>query len=91
MAALTKINTTGNKKPLKKGNTVEAPEATVEIFWRAYGTLKPRERQALAERILRDRNLLEDLGDHMLIEKAKRVKGNSVTLSEFRLGNQATS
>ena len=49
-------------------------EATVEVIWRAYETLKPGERQELAERILRDRKLLEDIIDHALIEKAKRVK-----------------
>lgn len=60
-----------------------ASEANIEIFWRAYETLKPIERQALAQRILRDRKLLEDLFDHMLIEKAKRVKGKPVTLNEY--------
>ena len=60
-----------------------AKQATVEVFWRAYETLKPKERQALAERILRDRKLLEDLGDHMLIEKAKHVKGKPVTLKQY--------
>ncbi len=58
-------------------------EATVEVFWRAYETLKPKERQELAERILRDRKLLEDLSDHLLIEKAKRVRGKSLTLAEY--------
>ena len=58
-------------------------EATVEVFWRAYEALRPKERQALAERILRDRKLLEDLGDHMLIEKAKRVKGKPITLKQY--------
>jgi hypothetical protein len=58
-------------------------EATVEVFWRAYETLKPAERQELAERILHDRKLLEDLVDHALIEKAKRVKGKPVTLSDY--------
>lgn len=60
-----------------------APEATVEVFWRAFETLKPAERRALAERILRDRKLLEDLGDHLLVERARRVKGKPVTLDEF--------
>ena len=58
-------------------------DATVEVFWRAYEALKPAERQQLAERILRDRKLLEDLMDHTLIEKAKRVKGKPVTLSDY--------
>lgn len=60
-----------------------ADEATVGIFWRAYETLKPKERQELAERILRDRKLVEDLIDHALIEKAKRVKGEPVTLKDY--------
>lgn len=91
MATSTKLITRYKKTPLKSGDTVEAPEANVEIFWRAYGTLKPGERQELAERILKDRNLLEDFGDHMLIEKAKRVSGKSVALKEFKLGHRATS
>ena len=56
---------------------------TVEVFWKAFGALKRAERAALAERILRDRRLLEDLYDHLLIEQAKKVKGKSVTLDEY--------
>ncbi|MBI2917498.1 MAG: hypothetical protein HYY01_05835 [Chloroflexi bacterium] len=52
--------------------------AIVEVFWKAYQALKSSERQQVAERILRDRKLLEDVADHLLIEKAKRVKGKSV-------------
>ncbi|MDZ4246530.1 MAG: hypothetical protein U1D67_05345 [Dehalococcoidia bacterium] len=55
-------------------------EVILEVFWRVYETLKPKERQALAERILRDRKLLEDLGDHVLIERAKQVKGKPVAI-----------
>lgn len=91
MTTPTKLRTTGNKTPLEKRKAIHAPEATVEIFWRAYGTLKPGQRQELAERILKDRNLLNDFGDHMLIEKAKRVSGKSVTLKDFNLGRMATS
>ena len=65
-------------------------EATVEVFWRAYETLKPKERQELAERILRDRKLLEDLSDHLLIEKAKRVRGKPTTLAEYATCNKKT-
>lgn len=56
-------------------------KATVEVFWRAYETLKPKERQELAKRILHDRKLLGDFSDHVLIEKAKRVKGKPITLA----------
>lgn len=57
--------------------------ATVEVFWRAYDALRPRERQELAERILRDRKLLDDAVDHALIERAKRAKGKAIALSDF--------
>ncbi len=60
-----------------------ADKATVEVFWRAYETLKPEERRMLAERILRDRRLLADLFDHALIEKAKRTRGKAVRLEEY--------
>ena len=58
-------------------------EATVEVFWRAYDALRPRERQELAERILRDRQLLDDAVDHVLIERAKSTKGKALALSDF--------
>ena len=60
-----------------------AESATVEVFWKAFGALKRAERAALAERILADRELLEDLYDHFLIEQAKKVRGKSVTLNEY--------
>lgn len=55
--------------------------AIVEVFCQAYQTLQPSDRQQLAERILRDRKLLEDLADHMLIERAKLLRGKPVPLS----------
>ena len=58
-------------------------EANLEVFWRVYETLKPKDRQVLAERILEDRKLLEGLFDHMLIEKVKKVKGKPITLAEY--------
>ncbi len=60
-----------------------ARSATVEIFWKAFGALKRAERAALAERILRDQELLEDIYDHLLIEQAKRGRGKAVTLNEY--------
>lgn len=73
-----------------KQSVVNSSGANIEIFWRAYETLKPVERQALAERILKDRKLLEDLFDHILIEKAKQVKGKPVTLKEYLARDQRT-
>ena len=65
--------------------------ATVEVFWRAYETLKPEERQELAQRILKDRKLLKDLADHLLIEKAKQVKGRPVTLKDYVAQSRRTA
>ena len=71
------------KESMGGGTVRTAGSATVEVFWRAYGTLKRAERAALAERILRDRDVVEDVFDHFLIEKAKKVQGKSVTLDEY--------
>jgi hypothetical protein len=38
---------------------------------------------ALAENILHDRRLLDDMYDHVLIERAKKVKGRSLTLDKY--------
>ncbi|MBI2859283.1 MAG: hypothetical protein HYX90_09420 [Chloroflexi bacterium] len=59
------------------------PTNEATVFWRVYETLQPIGRRALAVRILRDRKLLEDFIDHALIEKAKRVRGKSLTLNEY--------
>lgn len=56
---------------------------TVEVFWKAFGTLRSAERLALAERILRDRRMLDDIYDHFLIEQSKKEKGKSITLDEY--------
>ncbi len=73
-----------------KESAVTVRDANIEIFWKAYETLKPIERQALAQRILKDRKLLEDLFDHILIEKAKQVKGKPVTLKKYLACGQRT-
>ena len=68
---------------IRRGIVTVSKKATVEVFWKAIETLKPAERMALAERILHDRRLLDDMYDHVLIERAKGVKGRSMTLDEY--------
>ena len=47
-------------------------EATAEIFIRAFKALKPRERDAVLEKIVSDRALAEDLAAALLLEKRRR-------------------
>jgi len=67
----------------RRSTVTVSEKATVEVFWKAIGTLKPAERMALAEKILHDRGLLDDMYDHVLIERAKKVKGRPLTLDEY--------
>jgi len=51
---------------------MSAAEATAEIFVMAFKALKPREREAVLERIVADTALAEDLADTLLLEKRRR-------------------
>lgn len=64
--------------------TKEREETTVEQFWEEYSKLKPADRRAMVERILMDNEVSEDFIDHVLIKKAKRVKGKSMSLEEYK-------
>jgi hypothetical protein len=46
-------------------------EATAEVFWTAFRSLSPRERQAVIERMLEDRDLRRDLQDLSLIDRRR--------------------
>jgi hypothetical protein len=46
-------------------------QATVEVFWRAFQALRPVEKQAVLERLLRDKKLRQDLQDLALIASRK--------------------
>ncbi len=64
--------------------TKELRETTAEQLWEEYSKLKPADRRAVAERILLDNEVTEDFIDHILIKKAKQVKGKSVSLQEYK-------
>ena len=51
---------------------MSAAEATAEVFVLAFKALKPREREAVLERIVADAELAEDLADTLLLDKRRR-------------------
>jgi hypothetical protein len=62
---------------------LKANQATIEVFFTAFKALKSKEREALLEKIMNDPALKEDLIDIALIEKAKKVKGKSISAKEY--------
>ena len=62
---------------------MRANDATAEIFFTAFKTLKTKEKQAFLEKILADPKLKEDIVDIALIEKAKKTKGGPVSARDY--------
>ncbi|MCL5773309.1 MAG: hypothetical protein M1536_02890 [Firmicutes bacterium] len=56
-------------------------EATAEVFWTAFHALSKKERDAVIEKLFRDRELMEDLIDTFCIKQ--RMKEPSRTLEEY--------
>jgi hypothetical protein len=56
-------------------------EATSEVFLTAFRALKKRDREAVLEKLLRDKEVLEDLFDIVIIEQ--RRKEPSRRLDEY--------
>ena len=46
-------------------------EATAEIFWTAFRALSRKEREAVVEKLLSDKEFMEDLTDIVIIEQRK--------------------
>lgn len=63
-----------------------ATEATAEAFWTAFRGLSKKEREAVVERLLRDRKFMEDLIDIVILEQRQREPSRS--LDEYLFGNQ---
>jgi hypothetical protein len=51
---------------------MSAAEATARVFWTAFRALRRVERQAVVEKLLKDRQFREDLIDAALIEQRRR-------------------
>jgi len=58
-------------------------QATAEVFFTAFKTLKKTDKLAFLEKILTDPKLKEDLIDIALIEKARKTKGSPISANEY--------
>lgn len=47
------------------------PQATAEVFWTAFKAMKPAEREAFIGKLMKDKNLAEDLRYAAVIQKRK--------------------
>ena len=56
-------------------------EATSEVFWTAFRALSKKAREAVVERLLKDREFMEDLIDIVILEQ--RAKEPSRSLDEY--------
>jgi len=57
------------------------PQATAEVFWTAFRAMKPAERQAFIGKLMKDKNLAEDLRYASIIEK--RENEPTVSLDDY--------
>lgn len=62
---------------------MRAGQATAEVFFTAFKALKSEEKDVFLEKVINDPELREDLIDIALIERAKKVKGKSVSAKEY--------
>ncbi len=62
---------------------MKASQATAEVFFTAFKSLKDAEREAFIEKVVSDPLLREDLIDIALIEEAKKVKGRPISAREY--------
>lgn len=52
--------------------------ATAEVFWTAFQSLKKRDRDAVVTRLIGDKNFREDLFDLVILEQRKREPSRSL-------------
>ena len=55
-----------------------ATQATAEVFWTAFRALSKKEREAVVERLLRDREFMEDLLDIVILEQRQNEPSRSL-------------
>ena len=53
-------------------------EATAEVFWTAFRALSKKEREAVVERLLRDKEFMEDLIDIVIFEQRQNEPSRSL-------------
>jgi len=61
-------------------------EARAEVFWTAFKSLPKKEREAVVERLLKDREFVEDLIDTVVFEE--RAKEPSRSLDAYLAGRR---
>lgn len=62
---------------------MKSNQATAEVFFTAFKSLKSAEREAFIEKIVSDPSLRQDLFDIALIERAKKVRGIPVSARDY--------
>ncbi len=65
------------------GVGMKTNQATAEVFFTAFKALKSNEKKAFLEKIIADTKLRNDLIDIALIEKAKKIKGGSISAKDY--------
>lgn len=58
-------------------------DATAEVFFTAFKSLKSSEREAFLARMLGDSGLRRDILDVALIEEAKKIKGKPISAADY--------
>ncbi len=53
-------------------------QATAEVFWTAFRSLKKKDRGAVVERLIGDKDFMEDLFDLVILEQRKREPSRSL-------------
>lgn len=62
---------------------MKANQATAEVFFMAFRSLKNTEREAFIEKVVSTPRLREELIDIALIEEAKGIKGKAISAKEY--------
>jgi hypothetical protein len=58
-------------------------QATAEVFFTAFKSLKSEEKEAFLEKVMGDSEIRHDIIDVALIEEAKKVKGKAVDAKDY--------
>jgi len=53
-------------------------EATSEVFWTAFRALPKKQREAVIEKLLKDKEFMEDLIDIVIIEQRRKEPSRSL-------------
>jgi hypothetical protein len=63
-------------------------QATAEVFFTAFKSMKSKEREAFLEKVLNDSEIRQDIIDIALIGEAKKVKGKTVDAKAYFLNSE---